>query len=126
MIVGHGTPPIGEDSILPSPLLCQFLVNWLGYQPTWFTGLGTTPAPHRFYISASHKLVKRIADSFHRRVCRWLGADKREKRAWENQARFKLDGQNGAGPDASSALEAAEPEATVSGSGSPRSSLRTT
>src|SRR5207248_3514332 len=43
------------------------------------------------------------------------------------EARFKGDRQNGAGSDASRAsVEAAEPEARASGSGSPRSSLRTT
>src|SRR5215472_9686947 len=50
-----------------------------------------------------------------------------EKRASETKARFKMERQNGAGSDASSgSLEAGEPEARVSGSGSPRSSLRTT
>jgi hypothetical protein len=50
------------------------------------------------------------------------------KRASDNRGPlFKSSGQNGAESDASSAsLEAVEPELTVSGSGSPRSSLRTT
>jgi hypothetical protein len=57
-------------------LAYQFLVNWLGYQPGWFT----SPRSHRprFGVSASHKLVKRIAHSFHRRDW-WLRAHKRKK-----------------------------------------------
>src|SRR5437764_2790782 len=50
-----------------------------------------------------------------------------DKRASETEALSKCGGQNGATSDESGAWsEAAEPEAFTSGSGSPRSSLRTT
>ena len=107
---------VEDMSNLSVPCELLAIASELAYWPRY-------SGPHRFHVSASHRLVKRTAHSFHRRDWRLLGAHKCKKRASVRSRGplRKATRQNGVGSDASSAsLRAAEPEATVSGSGSPR------
>ena len=80
----------------------------------------------RFHLSVQENSWNHTGALFQKRPIISLDGSGNKKGPRKTEARFKMERQNGAASDASSAsLEAAEPEASVSGSGSPRSSLRT-